>query len=206
MFYFMYFHIFSEMCSPPLGGKHIFEKRFSAKCLQKLQFWITFGCIGRFNPPPPGPLPPVKMLLPCGSWALLRLGPVLHSWFSSHFCYVSNLVKLFRFLFCMIFRLNFVIFMNMCSPPRQEAHFREPIFANSVCKAKFACPEWLQTISLGGGISVLSCWKNSSFRRLSGKGPSWEVQFSIACILACILYDFFIFSVLMLSLLFGRSV
>ena len=87
-----------------------------------------------------------------------------------------------------IFGYNFfIIFMKMCSPPRQEAHFRKPIFANIVYKAKFPFPKWLQNHYFGGVISVLCCSKNSSFRRLSGKWPSWEAQFHITIDFACIL-------------------
>ena len=72
----------------------------------------------------------------------------------------------------------FVICMKMCSPPRQEAHFRKPIFANIVYKAKFPFQKWLQNHYFGGVISVLCCSKNSSFRRLSGKWPSWEALYT----------------------------
>ena len=101
----------------------------------------------------------------------------------------------------MIFLQNFVKFMKMCSPPTQEAHFRKPNFANIVCKATFPCPKWLQNHHFGGGISALCCSKNSRFRRLSGKWPSWEPLFNIACIFACILHQIFTFSLLILSLL-----
>ena len=104
-------------------------------------------------------------------------------------------------IFGMIFRLNFVNFMKMCSPPRQEAHFRKPIFANIMSKAKFPFPKWLQNHHFGRGISLLCCSKTSSFRRLSGKWPSWEALFNIACIFACILDQIFTFSLLILSLL-----
>ena len=91
--------------------------------------------------------------------------------------------------------------MKMCSPPKQEAHFRKPNFANIVCKATFPFPKRLQNHHFGRGISVLCCSTNKSFRRLSGKWPSWEALFNIACIFACILEQIFTFSLLILSLL-----
>ena len=111
------------------------------------------------------------------------------------------------FLFVgMIFLQYFVDFVKMCSPPKQEAHFRKPIFANIVCKVTVPCPKWLQNHHFGRGISVLCCSKNNSFRRLNGKWPSWEAFFNIACIFACILDQIFKFLVLILPLLLGSSV
>ena len=109
-----------------------------------------------------------------------RLEPCIRHHFDDIFMYatlcwwhfhVSDMILIPFFIFGHHF---FIIFMKMCSPPRQEAPFRKPIFANIVYKAKFPFPKWLQNHYFGGVISVLCCSKNSSFRRLSGKWPSWE--------------------------------
>ena len=133
-------------------------------------FWVHWP----FQSPSAGPssasknVAPVWVLGTFASWARFAL----MIFFS--FCYLSNFVKLVRFLmlFGMIFLDCFVKFAKMCSPPRQEARFRMPIFANLVSKAKFPCPIWFQNHHFGRGISVLCCSKNNSFRRLGGKWPS----------------------------------
>ena len=53
--------VFLQKCAPRCHQKHIFENRCYAKCLQNCEFWVTFGCINPFNPPPQGPLPPLKI-------------------------------------------------------------------------------------------------------------------------------------------------
>ena len=55
-------------------------------------------------------------------------------------------------------------------------------------------------------ISALCCAKNDMFHRLSGKWPTLEALFSITSVLACILKQIFIFSVLILPLFLGSSV
>ena len=57
----------------------------------------------------------------------------------------------------------FIIFMKMCYPPRQEAHFRKPIFANIVYKAKFLFPKWLQNHHFGGGFPSCAVQKTKVF-------------------------------------------
>ena len=62
----------------------------------------------------------------------------------------------------------------------------------------FPYPNWLQNHHFSGGISALCCSKNDSFRRLSGKWPSWEAQFHITIDFACILDRIFAISRLIL--------
>ena len=82
-----------------------------------------------------------------------------------------------------------------CAPrPRWEAHFRRTVFANIVCKIMFPYPNLHQNQHFSGGISALCCSKNDSFRRLSGKWPSWEAQSHITIDFACILNRIFIIS------------
>ena len=86
-------------------------------------------------------------------------------------------------LICASFREKCFMSLEMlwkCAPrPRWEAHFRRTLFASIVCKTIFPYPNWLQNHHFSGGISALCCSKNNSFRRLSGKWPSWEAQFHI---------------------------
>ena len=64
----------------------------------------------------------------------------------------------------------------------------------------FPYPNLLQNHHFSGGSSALCCSKNDSFRRLSGKWPSWEAQFHITIDFACILDRIFIISRLILLL------
>ena len=98
------------------------------------------------------------------------------------------------------FLQHFAFFMKMCSPPRQEAHFRKTNFANIVCKTKLPCPKWSQNQHFWGAFPSCAVQEIRIFADWAENGPSWEALFSMTCIVACLLGQIFIFSLLLLLL------
>ena len=92
----------------------------------------------------------------------------------------------------------FALFMKIGSPLSVGSTFSKNDFCQYRVQDHVSIPKLASKSPLFGGHFHHVLFKNDSFRRLSGKWPSWEAQFHITIDFACILEQIFKISRLIL--------
>ena len=130
------------------------------------------------GPPPPGPHPPIPMLLPSVSWPLFPLKPVLHSLLAFHFCHLFKYILLFWFLILigMLFLNLFCQIYENVLPAKAGSTFSQHDFYQRRVHDDVSVPKMASKLSLWGGsfhcVLLQKHWLLPTARKMA---PLWKL-------------------------------